>query len=130
MHPTMERLFMFSSLTGQLTDFHWPDSEFSYTDSDGNTVVETTGIYGDTCHGHGGSDMFPFGLLDNDDDAFKIKTGMKGNEETGNKLTNREVLAVMDARFNMLPYVYDNFRWDHCLDAGIDFDDAWAASTT
>ncbi|CBJ25520.1 ortho-aminophenol oxidase [Ectocarpus siliculosus] len=130
MHPTMERLFMFSSLTGQLTDFHWPDSEFSYTDSDGNIVVETTGIYGDTCHGHGGSDVFPFDLLDGDDDAFQIKTGMPGNGETGNKLTNREVLAVLDARFNMLPYVYDNFRWDHCLKDGIDFEDAWDASTS
>ncbi|CAM9227105.1 unnamed protein product [Ectocarpus sp. 6 AP-2014] len=52
---------------------------------------------------------------------------MQGNEETGNKLTNREVLAVLDARYNMLPYVYDNFRWDHCLQDGIDFYDAWDA---
>ncbi|CAN0192203.1 unnamed protein product [Ectocarpus sp. 13 AM-2016] len=54
---------------------------------------------------------------------------MQGNGETGNTLTNREALAIMDGRFNMLPYVYDNFKWEHCLDSGIDFDDAWDAST-
>ncbi|CAM9760402.1 unnamed protein product [Ectocarpus sp. 12 AP-2014] len=130
MHPTIERLFMFSSLTGQLTNFHWPDSELSYTNTNGDTVVETTSDYGDKCYGHGGSDVFPFGLLDNVDDALKIKTGMQGNGETGNTLTNREALAIMDGRFNNLPYVYDNFKWDHCLDSGIDFDAAWDASTT
>ncbi|CAB1107536.1 TYR [Ectocarpus sp. CCAP 1310/34] len=130
MHPTIERLFVFSALTGQLTNFHWPDSELSYTDTNGDTVVETTSNYGDKCYGHGGSDVFPFGLLDNDDDALKIKTGMQGNGETGNTLTNREALANMDGRFNNLPYVYDNFKWEHCLDSGIDFDDAWDASTT
>ncbi|CAM9241469.1 unnamed protein product [Ectocarpus sp. 12 AP-2014] len=130
MHPTMERLFMFSSLTGQVTDFHWPDSEFSHTDSNGNTVVERISDYDDTCKGHGGGDVFPFGLLDNDESTLKINTGMKGDEEDGNTLTNREALAAIDARFNNLPYVYDNFKWNHCTDYGIDFDDAWDASTT
>lgn len=31
----------------------------------------------------------------------------------------------MDPRLNNLNYVYDTFTWDHCLDAGIDFDNAW-----
>lgn len=35
----------------------------------------------------------------------------------------------MDASVNMLPYVYDTFRWDHCRDAGIDFDEAWEATS-
>lgn len=45
-------------------------------------------------------------------------------------LTNREVLAALDANINMLPYVYDTFKWDHCLSAGVNFDDAWDSSTS
>ncbi len=28
----------------------------------------------------------------------------------------------------MLPYVYDTFKWPHCLEAGVDFDDAWGTA--
>lgn len=62
------------------------------------------------------------------DSLLQIKTGIRGNLDTGNKLTNREILATMDASVNMLPYVYDTFKWDHCLGAGIDFDDAWVVA--
>ena len=31
----------------------------------------------------------------------------------------------MDASVNMLPYVYDTFKWDHCSDSGYNFDEAW-----
>ena len=48
------------------------DRSVTYTDSDGNTVSETNSRYGDTCHGHGGSDIFPFGLLDTDIDGFEV----------------------------------------------------------
>lgn len=44
-------------------------------------------------------------------------------------LTNRDVLAALDANVNMLPYVYDNFKWDHCLEAGVNFDDAWGTAS-
>lgn len=60
---------------------------------------------------------------------FQIKTGIKGNPVTGNVLTNREVLAALDANVNMLPYVYDTFKWDHCLEAGVNFDDAWGTGS-
>eukprot|EP00903_Cladosiphon_okamuranus_P021957 g20189.t1 len=130
MHPTMERLFMFSVLTGRTNHFTWPDADVTFTDSDGNVVSLVNSEFGDTCHGHGGSDIFPFGLLETDIDGFEIKTGIKGNPDTGNQLTNREVLAALDASVNMLPYVYDNFKWDHCLAAGVDFDEAWLAEST
>lgn len=48
----------------------------TYTDSDGATVSEMNSRYGDTCHGHGGSDVFPFGLLDTDIDGFEVKRPM------------------------------------------------------
>lgn len=43
----------------------------------------------------------------------------------GNVLTNREVLEALGPRTNMLPYVYDNFEWEHCAVDGYNFDDAW-----
>lgn len=57
--------------------------------------------------------------------ALQIKTGIKGNLKTGNVFNNREVLAAMNVDLNMLPYVYDTFKWDHCLEVGVDFNDAW-----
>ncbi|CAM9655020.1 unnamed protein product [Pylaiella littoralis] len=123
MHPTMERLFMFSVLTGQITDMSWPDNDSSSSSAPLNN-------YGDDCVGHGGSDVFPFGLLETDIDGFEVKTGIRGNPLKGNVLTNREVLAALDANINMLPYVYDTFKWDHCLSAGVNFDDAWDSSTS
>lgn len=45
--------------------------------------------------------------------------------ESGNILTNRELLQAFDARSNSLPYVYDTFKWTHCEADGFDFDDAW-----
>ncbi|CAN0439070.1 unnamed protein product [Ectocarpus fasciculatus] len=123
MHPTMERLFMFARLTGNTHDMDWPDPGSSSSN-------EMLSHYGDDCVGHRGSDVFPFDLLAADDDGFEIKTGIMGNPEIGNSLTNREVLEAMDARVNRLSYVYDTFKWDHCLSSGYDFDTAWDFSST
>ena len=60
-----------------------------------------------------------------DIDGFKVKTGIRGYPATGNDLTNREVLASFDPRYNSLNHVYDTFKWDHCMSQGYDFDDAW-----
>eukprot|EP00903_Cladosiphon_okamuranus_P016180 g14931.t1 len=124
-HPTMERLWMYSVLTGHVTDFTWPDENLSYTDEDGDTVTETVSLYGEDCTGHRGSDVFPFGLLDADEDGFEVKTGIRGNNEFGNTLSNREALQAFDPRSNSLPYVYDTFKWTHCAADGVDFDAAW-----
>lgn len=53
-----------------------------------------------------------------------MKTGVKGME-SGNTLTNRELLQTFDARSNSLSYVYDTFKWTHCESDGYRFDDAW-----
>lgn len=128
-HPTMERVWMFTVLTGQITDFTWVDSSFTYEDSNGSTVLEDISLYGDSCTGHGGSDVFPYGMLEGETDDFTIKTGIRGNEEHGNRLTNREVLSALDPNFNSLPYVYDTFEWAHCAVDGFDFDDAWGGGS-
>ena len=31
----------------------------------------------------------------------------------------------MDPRSDSLNYVYDTFKWNHCVSQGYDFDDAW-----
>lgn len=115
---------MYTVLTGQITDFDWPDSSSTYDDSEGKTVTEELSLYGDTCVGHAGSDIFPYSILDADIDGFTIKTGIRGNPEHGNNLTNREVLEAFDPRVDMLPYVYDKFEWTHCAADGFDFGDA------
>lgn len=121
---------MYAVLTGRVTDFTWPDENISYTDEDGSEVSETVSLYGEDCTGHRGSDVFPFGLLDADEDGFTIKTGIRGNNELGNTLTNREALQAFDPRSNSLPYIYDNFKWTHCADDGVDFDEAWETAKT
>lgn len=126
----MDRLWQFSVLTGQITDFSWPDADLTYTKTDGTTVSETLSLYDETCVGHRGSDVFPFGLLDTDDDEFTIKTGVRENLTTGNKLSNREVLQALDPRSSSMSYVYDTFKWMHCTDEGFDFDDAWGEKKT
>lgn len=125
-HPTMERLWMYTMLTGKVEDMTWNDSDVTITASDGTTYTESVSAYSDSCVGHRGSDVFPFGLLKNDVAEFKVRTGIKGNTVSGNVLTNREVLAAVDPRKNMLPYIYDTFKWDHCAEDGYNLDDAWA----
>ena len=124
MHGTMERLWQFAVLTGQVTDFTWPDEDMNVTLPDGTIDTQYVSSY-EVCIGHRGSDVFPYGLLSSDVDTFEVKTGIRSNPVTGNELTNREVLASLDPRSNPLTYVYDTFKWEHCGPEGYDFDDAW-----
>lgn len=113
---------MFSLLTGQITDFTWPDSNISYTDSDGKTVSEIVSLYSETCAGHHGSDIFPFDLIESGVDDFEIKTGIRSNPQSGNSLSNRDVLGSLDPRANELAYIYDTFEWPHCAGGEFDLD--------
>ena len=124
-HPTMERLWQFAVVTGQVTKFNWPDNDIEVPLSDGTTSTEYVSSYYESCYGHHGSDIFPYGLLDSDINGFDVKTGILGNPVIGNNLSNREVLGALDPRSNALAYVYDTFKWNHCVPEGYDFDDAW-----
>ncbi|CAN0512685.1 unnamed protein product, partial [Laminaria digitata] len=124
MHPTIERLWQYSVLTGQVTEFNWPDNDMNVTLSDGTTYTQYVSSYYEECKGHHGSHIFPFNILSSDVDAFEVKTAVRGNPATGNLLTNREILAAFDPRYNSMNYVYDTFEWDHCVPEGYDFDDA------
>ncbi|CAM9627360.1 unnamed protein product [Pylaiella littoralis] len=128
-HPTMERLWMYTVLTGQITDYTWPDSDVTLTASDGTAYTESISKYSEDCLGHRGSDVFPFDLLAGDSHDFTVQTGIKGNpSDGGNIFTNREVLGALDPRMNALSYVYDTFEWKHCEADGFDLGRAWLAN--
>lgn len=118
---------MFKRLTGTLTDLSWPDSDVTVVDPEtGESTNEILNLFDESCNGHRGSDIFPFGLaMDAGDPGFKARTAIKGDEEGGNTLTNREVLLALDPRVNTLSYIYDNFEWPHCAQDGLNFNDAW-----
>ncbi|CAM9726487.1 unnamed protein product [Scytosiphon promiscuus] len=128
-HPTMDRLWMYTVLTGQMNDYTWPDADVTITEEDGSITFESISLNGETCTGHRGGDVFPFGLLHNDTDGFEITTGVKGARR-GNTLANRDLLAAFDPRINSMTYVYDNFKWPHCAEDGFDLDDAWHHTET
>lgn len=57
---------------------------------------------------------------------IQVRTGIKGNPANGgNVLSNREALAAFNPSENMMSYIYDTFKWEHCKEDGYDFDDAW-----
>lgn len=118
---------MFKRLTGTMTDLTWPDSDVTVVDEDTGTIEsEVLSLYDEDCVGHRGSDVFPFGLAtDVGDVGFLARTAIKGDEEGGNVLSNREILQALDPRVNRLSYIYDTFEWSHCEEDGIDMNDAW-----
>lgn len=119
---------MYTVLTGQITDYTWPDADVTYTASDGTVYTESISKYSEDCEGHRGGDVFPFDLLAKDVNDFTVHPGIKGSPEGGgNTFTNREVLAALDPRLDALPYVYDTFEWAHCEADGFDLKDAWRA---
>lgn len=85
---------MFSVLTGQTTDLTWPDS-------DASSISEMVSRYGDTCHGHGGSDVFPFGLLDTDTDGFEVGEEPSSPKRAAQALT----LVAVSVLVSTLPII-------------------------
>ena len=121
----MERLWQFSVLTGRITDFTWPDHDVTYNGPDSTPVEKSLSMYGDTCVGHRGSDVFPFGIISSDRVGFDVQIHILAQDGTGVGMSNREVLATVDPRLANVNYIYDNFKWAHCAADGCDFDDLW-----
>lgn len=74
-HPTIERLWMYKRLTGTMTDLTWPDETTSEVDDDGKISRKQLSLFADSCEGHRGSDVFPFGLFGNETD-FQVSPQM------------------------------------------------------
>ena len=90
---------MYKKLTNTFINDTWPEHDTSIASS---------------CYGHSKHDVIPF--------QFSIKTSDDTNY-TQKFYTNHEVLEMASPESPTLPYVYDTFEWNHCKDAGYDFDD-------
>lgn len=98
-HPTIERLWQYKKLKGLFTDETWPTSGLS--------------TYQDTCTGHASDSTIP----------------LEGLFEPETYMTNQELYTKMDPTTDAMPYVFADFEWAHCKDAGIDFDDVTMGET-
>mmetsp|Transcript_30896 Transcript_30896/g.42467 ORF Transcript_30896/g.42467 Transcript_30896/m.42467 type:complete len:748 (-) Transcript_30896:235-2478(-) len=107
-HPTIERLFHYKLLSGGFANEEW------HSDPEKQTVCEKAICYNATygytdywdhcCYGHFEHDQ----MLD-------FESGDR-NKHIG--LSNAELLKAGDPRSAdySLPYIYDGFDWDHCVD--------------
>jgi len=105
MHPTVERLLFWKFLKGGFDNYDWPE--------DKNYVGAVYGnVKGALCHGHYPHDILPFPV------------NMDDGDEIPERYTNLQMLKISDpssADF-ILPYVYDDYTWPHCISEGYDFD--------
>eukprot|EP00903_Cladosiphon_okamuranus_P011690 g10995.t1 len=125
MHPTMERLLVFKLLAGTFTDYSWPDEAGSWVGMDGTEYDVEISTRSDTCVGHRGSDIFPYGILT---DFITPQFTFYG-KKAPNTLRNRMLVKLFDPSENALPFIYDNFEWSHCADMGYDFSDFFDTET-
>ena len=57
------------------------------------------------CQGHHGYDLTSFSVM------YELEDGSGYSKEY---LTNAELLEKLNPRSYRMPYIYDNFDWDHC----------------
>jgi len=100
-HPTIERLYQWKLLNGGFEDDTWPE------DGNYNAPIWMGTIQ--MCGGHNPEDMLAWKLV------------LEG-ESTPQAYTNVDLRSRIDPIGDyQLPYVYDNFDWDHCAEEGFDF---------
>uniref|UniRef100_A0A7S2XVF9 Tyrosinase copper-binding domain-containing protein n=1 Tax=Fibrocapsa japonica TaxID=94617 RepID=A0A7S2XVF9_9STRA len=103
-HPTVERLMQWNMLHIGLKDEIWLDESSAYWGAF---------KYGSpqSCIGHGESDLLPW--IMNMDDGSSEKS----------QYTNKEFFSLSDPSKSTysLPYIYDSFTWDHCVQEGYNF---------
>jgi len=113
-HPTLERLLQAKFMTGGFFDESWPASTGQgFVCNKAQCYSPETGtkdFHADCCYGHYENDQ----MFDAVSGSRDVKVGP----------TNREVLDATDPRKSTysMPYIYDSFRWPHCVDQGLDFD--------
>ena len=100
--------------------YDWPDDPVEDADDykcDKSSCYEdgVKDSYEDCCYGHFKNDQlldFTVYLGDTDTDNVSQYTGD----------TNFYVLEATDPRLSgySMPYIYDQFAWDHCIDEGYD----------
>ena len=98
-HPTIDRLWQWKRLSVSCSyTYDWPDGSSIYVSSGSST-----------CNGHDEMDFVPF-----DDMLGAVVGGVRSPS------TNLELYNLFDPSKQESPYVYDDFRWDHCMDKSTD----------
>lgn len=101
-HPTMDRLIQFRQLVNPLTDLDWEVSE------DDDRYEDWSNCNYDICRGHHDYDLT---------NTPSIIRDVKGTFRHG-MMTNGELLTALDPSSTgeyALPYIYNDFYWDHCI---------------
>ena len=123
-HPTLERLLQYKRARAPFVNASWTNPVGAYTRY---CAYDTDDEH--NCVGHHPTDLLLWDvslwMADADaagDDAFASSVG-GGSFET-RRVTNGEFFELSNpANLNYsLPYVYDNFEWDHCAAAGWAFE--------
>lgn len=78
---------MFKRLTGTMTDLSWPDKDTVETTPTGTERLKPLSLYSDQCIGHRGSEVFPFGLLDESVNDITIRNGISLEHISGGPAT-------------------------------------------
>jgi hypothetical protein len=103
------------ALTGELTSMHWPDIAATpeYSCGFGCKVCYSATPEEFNCSGHRVDDELPLRRL--------LGSSVAGDDD-GAWYTNRRVRDLIDPLHDHgLPYVFDDFDYDHCLALGYDF---------
>lgn len=109
-HPTLERLLHYKELVQPITDFSWDASDYV---SIWNDLCKWGKVFNTECTGHGELDISvgQVSILNKDTELFEKMF-----------VTNRELMAVgKPANTINLPYVYEDFNFEHCEEDGITF---------
>jgi len=112
--PNKEILYHLRHLSPNgMGDDTWPTMETWRVEGEGSE--ENSGAEGGTplCEGHNAGDVLPWSLR-----------VLETTSSTGapNQFTNAQMYEMTNAagpNYKM-PYVYDNFNWDHCIEEGLD----------
>ena len=100
-HPTVERLWLWKKLSGSFEDETWP-------------ARQATDCFNCYCLGHAAEDPVPF-------EVNLAQPGYGKGYRGVNSYTNQELYDLASPEYTHLPYIYDNFAWEHCAHEGYDF---------
>ena len=92
-HPTVERLLMHWYQVGE------GSYDMSWADDQSTTTADDSGV----CHGHNSDDSYVWAVFE-------------GKTYTNQEIIDNTLNSLEDV--DALPYVYHNFLWSHCVDAG------------
>lgn len=112
-HPTMERLLHAKLMAGGFASESWVTDVYNDFVCEKptcyNSTLDRTDYFEDCCYGHNENDR----MFDPISGSRDVRVGP----------TNAETVAKTDPRSSSysMPYIYDNFEWDHCVSQGYDF---------